>query len=180
MQLTLEDIPSVTGSQPHGAEPVKRREPRQPRWNRRGFLKVAVASGTGLGLAALGVLPPARRAEAHFKYIYNACPGYAAGHDCYPGCGPSPLCSDCCTPSCSSQPCTCSAWFKTSGSYRSRQHACVTGQHYDGWNWRYNAGCGCCRNNITFRCHDGSKYISGTWYPRICKSIIGCGICNCN
>jgi hypothetical protein len=181
VQLTLADIPSLTGSRPPGAQPVRRRPLGSlPPTTRRTFVKGAVTVGTGFGLAALGVLPPARTARAADGYsIYNACPSYAAGHNCSPGCGPSLVASDVCTPKCTT-PCTCAAWFKVGGIYRLRPNQCVSGRGYDGWNWAYGAGCGCCRNNIKFRCHDGWKKLGGSWVKRICKSVIGCGVCNCN
>jgi hypothetical protein len=179
VQLTLADIPSLTGRRPPGAEPVRRRPLGSlPPASRRAFVKGAVTVGTGVGLAALGVLPPARTAWADGKDIYNACPSYAASHNCSPGCGPSLIASDVCTPNCTT-PCTCPAWFKNGGNYKYRPNQCYAGK-YDGWNWAYGAGCGCCKNNIKFRCHDGWKLLGGSWVKRICKSVIGCGVCNCN
>lgn len=182
MALELADIPSFSGPRPAGAQPARRPLPKHaPRWPRRRFIQVTAATGTGLGLAALGLLPPARSAQAGNLDIYTGpCPSYAAGHNCSPGCGPSTVCTDCCTPSCGT-PCTCSAWFRNGGNYRYRPGQCIPGSNvWDGWVWKYNAPCGCCNNNITYRCHDGSKLINGSWSPRICRSVIGCGICNCN
>jgi hypothetical protein len=179
MKLSLADIPALDGPRPANAERARRhRFGIKVSMNRRGLLKTAVASGIGLGVAAVGLFPPARSARAEGRDIYDACPDYAAGHNCAPGCGPSLPCNDCCAwPS--SCGCVCAAWFKNDGTtYKNRPNQCVSGTGWDGWNWYYGATCGCCRT-IKYRCHDGYKKISGSWSNRICRSTIVCGGCAC-
>lgn len=151
-------------------------------WSRRQVLSAAATIGTGIGLAALGVFPPARRAQAGYYDIKPLpCPGYASTHNCAPGCGPSALCSDCCLPpagGCGSG-CTCAMYHKNDGvTYKLRQGDCY-GAFYGGWVWSFAGTCGCCSSSIYFRCHDGYKKVSGAWSKRICKSVTSCTPCNC-
>ena len=142
--------------------------------SRRGFLRGALAGGAAVGLAALGVFPRAREALAHhsnshygYRIWTGACPSYAAGHNCEPGCGPSTIYVDACEPSGAYE-----GWHKASSGYRLRPGACRSG--YDGWTWRYGARCGQCSNVIEYRCHDGYKLIGGGYHNSICREVTEC------
>lgn len=181
MTLTLEDIPSLD-TPPEQPESAQRRFVQAPpARGRRGVLRGAVAAGTGLGISALGLFPFAREASAapDGYQILDSCPSYASSHNCRRGCGPSPVCFDCCRYT-GGTTCTDPGWFKTrpSNKYRLRKNQCVRGRGWDGWNWKYPGSCGCCRSVIKYRCHDGSKKISGSWKPRICRTILQCN-CHC-
>jgi hypothetical protein len=137
---------------------------------RRGFLRGAAAAGIGLGLGALGLLPPARRAYAYhengsdgYQIYTGACPSYAGPHNCSPGCGPSTVHPDACHESGHFV-----GWHKNVGRvYKLRKNECVRGTGWDGWNWRYSARCGNCGGGVTYRCHDG-------WRCDACRRRIAC------
>ncbi|GAA2639058.1 hypothetical protein SMC26_40775 [Actinomadura fulvescens] len=176
MKLALSNIPTLD-SAPQDAVPAGRRFAHDPQaWGRRGVLRSAVAIGTGLGISTLGLFPFAREASAARDgyQILNRCPSYAGKHNCSPGCGPSPSCYDCCRFT-GRTTCTRPGWFKVQrNKYKLRKNDCVRGKGWDGWNWRYDKRCGCCRSNVTYRCHDGYKRIRGSWKPRICRTVIAC------
>lgn len=167
------------GAPPPGTPMRRRREAERHRYaeppTRRGFLAGVLAVGVGAGVAALGVFPKARAALAdpapgQYGYrIYTACPPYAAGHQCEPGCGPSQVLADTCEPSGQYY-----GWFKNrpAEGYRLRPGACWAG--FDGWTWGYNGPCGNCGQHTLYRCHDGYKAIGGGWYPKICRKVIEC------
>lgn len=167
------------GAPPAGTPMRRRREAERHRYaeppTRRGFLAGVLAVGVGAGVAALGVFPKARAALAdpapgQYGYrIYTACPPYAAGHQCEPGCGPSQVLADTCEPSGQYY-----GWFKNrpAEGYRLRPGACWAG--FDGWTWGYNGPCGNCGQHTLYRCHDGYKAIGGGWYPKICRKVIEC------
>jgi hypothetical protein len=185
VDLTLADIPALSGPRPPGTERIKRRRPTAPRQGRRAFLKATLATGMGLGVASLGFLPPARRADAEtfFNIKPLPCPGYAMGHNCSPGCGSSPLCFRCCRYPNEGDGCTRPGWHKGpdwnggNNEYRLRPDACVSGTDFDGWKWRFGDACGCCRSWVMYRCHDGRLNVNGNWVPRICRSTLICFTC---
>ncbi|RAY11612.1 hypothetical protein DPM19_28685 [Actinomadura craniellae] len=186
--LRLDDIPPLTGPRPEGADRVRRRGPAERgtlRPGRRAVLGGLVAAGGSLGLAVLGVLPPARQALAAgyslwdgpdgltgFYDIYWRCPSYAAGHDCSPGCGPSLVCADCCRQDGPRRGFHHSS--KSGDRYRLRPGTCH-GRGWDGWRWAYGRRCGRCSRSITWRCHDGWKRgRSGAYYRTICRWPVAC------
>lgn len=178
MNLRLSEVPTLTAPPAMARESAKRRLTGAPRaWNRRALLQGAISIGTGVGLSVVGLLPPARTARADGYDILNRCPR-PNNHDCEPGCAPSKLCWDCCRYTGGTR-CTDPAWFKNNGNYRIRKADCWPGhRHWDGWLWKYNRTCGCCRGGVTYRCHDGKKKIRGRWYKRICRSTTACN-CHC-
>lgn len=171
--MNLDSIAPLGGSAPEGATRATRkvREPRRP--NRRTVLGGALAAGTGIGMAVLGVFPPARRAMAEGYDILNSCPSYAASHDCSPGCGPSPVCADCCVP----VPYLNAGYHKDNATfvgYALRPNECFSGT-YDGWIWKYAQACaGCGAAGVTWQCHDGWKWNGSAWGKTICRA----GWCN--
>jgi hypothetical protein len=189
MTLKIEEIEAL----PYPSSPRRSRRTRsRGRFSptRRDFLRTAIGTGMGIGLAAVGALPMAKPARAHHGSwsIKQDCSGlsYAQGDNCdgcdLPG---SPAC--CCT----------SAGFYDGGTCR-RKHRpgeCKPGTNrFDGWKWstgdccRFNCGDGeCnCRTNREWRCTDGWKRhncsdpFSRTTDLRICRHVLNAGTgCDC-
>lgn len=177
----------------HSAPPPDEwvRADRQPRLlespTRRGFIKLAAAGATAMGLAALGVLPPMRHAwGSHYgTYGYRmrqSCPTSPAGstYDQSPtncgGCCCSRICSDCCYNNSANHK---HGWHKEFSPYDLREGDCSQNGDWDGWKWAYSSCCGCFSSN-EWRCHDGYK-LDSSGVPRatVCKwtlaSTFGCG-----
>lgn len=151
MSLQLDDVvpfdvrpmaPSAHGDR------VKRRGYRP---SRREFLRHSAVVGAAVGVAALGVLPPARRAWAGHpedRMAPGGCSANAGGsqNDDCSGCNPGR--PHCC--------CADSGWHRHDGAYSLRPQECNTSTNsYDGWKWHK---AGCCPNgkrDQTWRCHDG-------------------------
>ena len=176
--MRFDDLVPATGTWPEGAEPSRRagRADLVARPGRRRVLGGALAVATCTGLAALGVFPQARDALAEgpegrygYRHHRGACPSYASGHNCEPGCGPSPVYLDTCEPAGFYR-----GWFKNrpSEGYRLRPGQCLSG--FDSWEWRYSGRCGACARVIAYRCHDGYKRIGGGWFNAICRHVEGC------
>jgi hypothetical protein len=172
-------VVALRGPRPEGAVPIKRVVPAEPvrlaggRLPRRTVLKGAVVSGSALGMAALGVFPATRRAYADGYSILGSCPGYAAGHNCSPGCGPSPVYNDCCAST---------GYFRNGQSNNAhtavcylRPNQCVSGTGWDGWMWYYGGRCDRCSRYIEFRCHDGLRVWGVYRVKAICRWITRCG-----
>jgi hypothetical protein len=147
MSLALDDIPRVAGSGEKSASRLL--EFPSSELSRRGFLWRAGIVGAVIGLKTLGVFPPARQALADGYDIWTSLTtgpcgpgGYAQGHNCSPGCGPSTVCGGG-----SYGPCCDGSWFSTNYPYALRPNQCYTGG-YDGWKWR-------CSSTLVYRCHDG-------------------------
>ena len=166
--LRRQDIASWTV--PSDACTIVRRETRSvvdvP--TRRGFLGRTFAAATAFSLASLGVLPPARVAFADGYDIYTfttqgpcAANGYASGHGCTPGCGPSAVCGGGLNGSC------CSGGFHRSdgNAYNLRPNQCWSAS-WDGWLWR-------CNSSTRYRCHDGYTFVSVRqgYRKTVCKAI---------
>lgn len=156
-----------------------RRRANVARATRRNFLRGSVAAaGAGVAVAS-SRFGPAKEVEAQgtvvgsFPYrIYTACPSWAAGHDCNPGCGSTPVCTDCCD---------ANGFFieNQAAGFRVHPGQCATaGGNVDGWLWAYGAPCGACQS-IEYRCHDGYKLLptgaSFVWFPHICRAVTSCG-----
>lgn len=138
--------------------------------SRRSFLKGVASLGAAAGLFTLNVFPMVRQARADGWDIYGACPSYAAGHNCSPGCGPSPVGANACQPP--GQPHT--GYHRANGdTYILRPNQCYSGT-YDGWLWQYSNSCGDCRTSITYRCHDGYTKSGGSYTPTICRYATAC------
>lgn len=120
------------------------RQARYSEPSRRSFIKGAGVAITGVGLAALGVFPAAKEARADGYKIWLDTSTGPCGPDgdsrfgCSPGCGPSQVCSHCCTSS---------GWHRTDGHHSLRPNVCYSGG-FDGWNWK-------CGTHAIYRCHDG-------------------------
>jgi hypothetical protein len=149
------------------------------RWTRGDFLRTAAATGMGMGLASLGIFPPARSALAShvgsdgYEIKPLPCPSYASDHNCSPGCGPSPVVSGACQTDSSNHH---YGWHRNTGCvWKLRKNACVSGTGWDGWRWKYDGLCGCC-TSVTFRCHDGWHCNSscGNCTKSICKWTTAC------
>ncbi|MGH8905700.1 MAG: hypothetical protein ACRD0K_04115 [Egibacteraceae bacterium] len=105
MPLRLDDIAVLDTGRPPGAGRIRRRGAVVlPGMARRSFLRAVWAASMGIGLAALGVFPAARRALAHEGHLIYpesthdgpcAPDGYAVGDECSPGCSRTP-CVNCC------------------------------------------------------------------------------------
>jgi hypothetical protein len=179
--MTLNDLPRFSGPKPVGAARVRRgTSPWRRGWNRRDFVRMASATGIGLGLASLGVFPPARRAYAShvgsdgYQIKPLPCPGYAANHNCRPGCGDSPVVLAACQTDPSAHT---YGWHRNTGCrWKLRKNQCVSGTGWDGWRWNFSGSCESCSNSITFRCHDGWQCDSncGNCSKSICRWRVGC------
>jgi hypothetical protein len=133
-------------------------------------LAAALAGGTALGFAALGMFPAVRRALADGYTIYDRCPSYAADHNCSPGCGPSTIYPDSCVVSGTNL-----GFHKADGvTWTLRPNQCFSGG-YDGWLWLHNAACGACTCYVERRCHDGYRRTSSGWVKSICRWNTRCG-----
>lgn len=149
------------------------------------FLRRVGVAAMGIGIASLGVFPPARKAFAShagtdpFQIKGLPCPSYADTHNCNPGCGPSPLDFNGCQSDSSSHyygwhrgNCSSYIGFK----WRYRPNECITGQTWDGWLWKHTGICGFCANTITYRCHDGKRCDSNcaNCVNTVCRWQVGC------
>lgn len=195
MPIDLQDIPS-TARPPRGEVrtrliPAWRETALNDPRTRRTFLKAAGAAGTAVGLAALGVFPPARKAFAShvgtdgYQIKDLPCPDdpfYDNNAPC-DLCGPSDNCPSCCIDNSSYHK---YGWHKAGNddpTYDLRKGDCVPNNDYhDGWKWDRSGCCGC-NSYIKVRCHDGWKNTSSGWTPTICKwtldSTYGGQSCGC-
>jgi hypothetical protein len=183
--VTVNDLPPFHGPRPK-TQPRVRRTSDWPvlSWNRGQFVKASVGAAIGVGLASVGVLPPARRAfashagTAGYEIKPLPCPSYAADHNCSPGCGPSEVDSRACVGSSSNH---YYGWHRAGCAsaygfdWKLRPNGCVSGTGWDGWRWEYNALCGCC-TSVTYRCHDGYRCNSScaNCSRTICRWITAC------
>ncbi len=189
--MKLEELPSLFGPRPAEAT-LRKRRPRGSvtgMWTRRDFLKVVGATGVGVGLATLGVLPPARRALA----THAGDQGYKIRAECYNDydrdcvepCQPSPICASCCQDDSGHHK---YGWHRNTGElYRLRPDECTNNappnppDTPDGWKWERNSCCGC-NSYMKWRCHDGRKCPDGDCHATVCKWVLdwtyggpGCG-----
>jgi hypothetical protein len=175
MKLRLEEIAPLhkplfgTSRRARGTKPGSR--------TRREFLRDAMIVGTSIGVASLGVFPPARRARAdHGAWqIWSGCSGLGSwvDDDNCDGCNggpnqPPPSRIFCC--------CTSGGYHKGSGAgcnYLHRPNECKD-SYYDGWTWTYGGCCvisgGVCRSSQTWRCSDG-------YYRSNCSNAFSKSIC---
>lgn len=185
MTLKLAEIVSLEGPPPEGSARVRRSAPKAPfAPTRRDVLKAVLINGAGLGIAALGLLPPARRVRADTPVggwkIWEGCAGLGTwvDDDNCNGCNQRLFC--CCN----------SSGFHlgpASGcNYRFRPDQCHSGG-YDGWTWQVGTCChfpsscgpGCFRGyqNRKWRCSDGyfRSNCSLGWTPSICRWVVSSG-----
>jgi hypothetical protein len=174
VHLRLDDIAVLETGRPPGADRIRRKGAvivaGMPR---RSFLQAMWVTGMGIGLAALGVFPLARKALAHDGHLIYpesrsngpcARDGYATNNDCSPGCSRIP-CVNCCiedgfldegyvdeSDEFTDEPADFTGYHRHEYSsdgveYSWRPNQCWGGT-YDGWLWR-------CSPEILYRCHDG-------------------------
>ena len=159
MSLDFERIVSLDTPPPDAAprprpRRVRRRSPLMP--TRREFLKGTLAVGAGIGIAALGIFPPARLARAsNHRQIWDGR-DHGFNHEC-DGLGTWVLNDDCAGCNRPRKHCCCNSegYHKSDGTnYKVRPNQCKDGV-YDGWLWRTSECCGNSRKNQRWRCHDG-------------------------
>lgn len=142
--------------------------------SRRGFLKASgiatLAATLTSGLTAWG---PAKKVAAQTgivgtypRRVMQYCPPYNSDDNCQPGCGSSPICSDCCTSD---------GWFRNDpkNGYSLYPGGCGDGDIADAWLWRYNGVCGNC-STIEYRCSDGYVATDLGPAPFICRWVTEC------
>lgn len=153
---------------------VNARRGRRMRTSRRGFLRgtIAAAAATTAATTA-GLFGPARRVEAQSgivgtypRRILQFCPPYNSGDNCQPGCGSSPICTDCCGSD---------GFFRNDpgNGYSLYAGGCGDGDIADGWLWRFKGKCGNCAE-IEYRCSDGYVRTDTGPAPFICRSVTDC------
>ena len=97
--LTVQDIAPLRGQRPPMSKSVARDGPPDRHTvTRRRFTQAAVAAATGLGLASLGVFPPARQAFADGYDMISGCNGLqysnCAGCCCSTKCRTAGCCNE--------------------------------------------------------------------------------------
>ena len=153
---------------------VNRRRGKRIMASRRGFLRgtiAAAAATTAVGAASL--FGPARKVEAQSgvvgtypRRILQYCPPYNSGDNCQPGCGSSPICTDCCGSD---------GFFRNDpgNGYTLYAGGCGDGDIADGWLWRFSGKCGNCAE-IEYRCSDGYVQTDTGPAPFICRAVTDC------
>ena len=103
---------------------------------------------------------------AYPRRILTFCPPYNSNDNCQPGCGSSPICTDCCDRD---------GFFRNdpANGYSLYPGGCGDGDIADGWLWRFNGVCGNCAN-IEYRCSDGYVQTDTGPAPFICRWVTDC------
>ena len=153
---------------------VDRRRGRRMQATRRGFLRGTIAAAAATtAVTAANLFGPARRVEAqggvvgsYPRRILQFCPPYNSNDNCQPGCGSSPICTDCCTSD---------GYFRNdpANGYSLYPGNCGDGNIADGWIWRFNGKCGNCAE-IEYRCSDGYVMTDTGPAPFICRAVTDC------
>jgi len=191
MRLLLNDIPSADEAPARIGDPPPKTSDiwfATDSLTRRNFVQLGVATASGIGLAALGLLPTAKQAQAShagtngYEIKNLPCPSYATNqnHGCssnstYHGCGPSTVY----TASCQNNQANHKFGWHKSGQceWILRKNEC-TGDGDDGWKWD-PGNCGnCCP--VVYRCHDGIKrglQFCNFLDKSVCRWVISCGNC---
>lgn len=140
--------------------------------NRRTFLRgslTAAAVGVAAGFTKLG--GPAKTAAAQSSIVGQYprrvllfCPPLNSGDNCQPGCGSSPICTDCCDSA---------GYFKDDPANGYSLYPGNCGGIADGWIWRYAGTCGNC-STIEYRCTDGYVQTANGPAPFICRAVTEC------
>ncbi len=141
---------------------------------RRGFLRGTLTTAAAATAASLGGLfGPARTVQAQTGVIgtyprrmLTYCPPLNSGDNCQPGCGSSPICTDCCS---------ADGYFRNDpgNGYSLYAGGCGSGDIADGWLWRYADVCGNC-STIEYRCSDGYVQTDTGPAPFICRAVTEC------
>ena len=142
--------------------------------SRRGFLRGTLAAAAATTAASTATLfGPARKVEAQSgvvgtypRRILQYCPPYNSGDNCQPGCGSSPICTDCCG---------ADGFFRNdpANGYTLYAGGCGDGDIADGWLWRFKGKCGNCAE-IEYRCSDGYVQTDTGPAPFICRAVTDC------
>jgi len=183
--MNLHEIPAMhvddSDPQAHDRWPLRS-------WDRKRFLRVTAGTGMAIGLASLGVFPPARKALAShpgtqgYQIKSLPCPGDYGTETCNVPCAPSTIYPN----ACFTDPghhyygwhrhgCT----VAYTRAWRLRQDGCDPGTSWDGWKWSV-ANCENCSGSAVFRCHDGYNCQTGQNCDlaycdnSVCKWFIGC------
>lgn len=153
---------------------VDRRRSKQMTASRRGFLRGTLAAAAATtAVSAASLFGPARKVEAQSgivgtypRRIMQFCPPYNANDNCQPGCGSSPICTDCCSGD---------GFFRNDpgNGYTLYAGGCGDGDIADGWLWRFKGKCGSCAE-IEYRCSDGYVQTDTGPAPFICRSVTDC------
>jgi hypothetical protein len=153
---------------------VDDRRGRRLRATRRTFLRSSVAAAAATtAVSFANLFGPARRVEAQTgvvgeypRRILTFCPPYNANDNCQPGCGSSPICTDCCGSD---------GFFRNdpANGYTLYAGGCGDGDIADGWLWRFNGVCGNC-STIEYRCSDGYVQTDTGPAPFICRTVTEC------
>lgn len=153
---------------------VDRRRARRFSTTRRGFLRGTIAAAAATtAVTAANLFGPARRVEAQTgivgtypRRIMQFCPPYNSNDNCQPGCGSSPICTDCCGSD---------GFFRNDpgNGYSLYAGGCGDGDIADGWLWRFAGKCGQCAE-IEYRCSDGYVQTDTGPAPFICRSVTSC------
>jgi hypothetical protein len=153
---------------------VDRRRGRRMQATRRGFLRGTIAAAAATtAVTAANLFGPARKVEAqggvvgtYPRRILQFCPPYNSGDNCQPGCGSSPICTDCCTSD---------GFFRNDPGrgYSLYAGGCGDGDIADGWLWRFKGKCGNC-SEIEYRCSDGYVQTDTGPAPFICRAVTAC------
>ena len=141
---------------------------------RRGFLRGTIAAAAATtAVTAVNMFGPARKVEAQSgivgtypRRILQFCPPYNSGDNCQPGCGSSPICTDCCGSD---------GYFRNDpgNGYTLYAGGCGDGDIADGWLWRFKGKCGSCAE-IEYRCSDGYVQTDLGPAPFICRQVTDC------
>ncbi len=141
---------------------------------RRSFLRSSVAAAAATtAVSFANLFGPARRVEAQTgvvgeypRRILTFCPPYNANDNCQPGCGSSPICTDCCGSD---------GFFRNdpANGYTLYAGGCGDGDIADGWLWRFAGVCGNC-SAIEYRCSDGYVQTDTGPAPFICRTVTEC------
>lgn len=141
---------------------------------RRTFLRSTVAAAAAsAAVNVIGLFGPSRTVAAQTgvigtypRRLLTYCPPYNSGDNCQPGCGSSPICTDCCDRD---------GYFRNdpANGYTLYPGGCGDGDIADGWIWRYNDVCGNC-STIEYRCSDGYVETDTGPAPFICRVVTEC------
>lgn len=147
---------------------------RRLRPSRRGFLRGVLATSSAATAASFANwFGPAREVAAQTgvvgtypRRLLTYCPPYNSDDNCQPGCGSSPICTDCCSSD---------GYFRNdpANGYSLYAGGCGDGDIADGWLWRYKGVCGNC-STIEYRCSDGYVQTDTGPAPFICRVVTEC------
>jgi hypothetical protein len=188
--MRLEDIPTLYAADGHARR--SRAGSRWPvvSWNRGQFLRATAGTGMAIGLASLGIFPPARKALAShvgsegYEIKPLPCPSGHGGDTCAVPCSPSTIYPN----ACYTDPGNHFVGYHRHGctiaftrAWRLRQDDCLdVPSDWDGWKWSESSCEGC--GTAVFRCHDGYNCPTGincnnpvqNCDTSVCKWLISC------